>query len=245
MILWDTAHDRFTPGQWFRGSVHSFSLSPDGELVVYHAVKHSPTAQRSAVGSNWTAVSAPPAFEALHLWPVSTWVEGGGGGVFQDDRTLELHHHENDLPPSGTRLGDLRVVHGNWIQSRELPRRPTAWVDAPAREGDGDWRRSVWSSPGSGKRGARACPAGVVLARLESVLPNGAVERRYALQLATGDELPLPGVDFAAFDPRGRLILARDGSLLVGELTDGRLEEHTLANFRDDQPDPKPWTGAP
>ena len=243
MILWDTAHDRFTPGQWFRGSIRSCSLSPDGELVVYHAAKYSPTARRSAAGTSWTAVSVPPAFEALHMWPVWVdWVKGGG--VFLDDRTLQLHHHRRTLEEIGPRVGELRVVQGEWLRSETSVER-SWWTPSPSQGDDGPSRQAVWPSPGSGRRGARACPKGVALVRLEKALPNGAVERRYVLQHSTGKEHLLAGVDFAAFDPRGRLIFARDGALLLGEVAADRLIEHTFADFRDDQPDPKPWKGTP
>jgi len=63
---------------------HRCDLSPSGNLLVYLAAKH-----RGPIDT-WNAVSKPPYLTALALWPnLGTW---GGGGLFEDESTLLLHH---------------------------------------------------------------------------------------------------------------------------------------------------------
>jgi hypothetical protein len=58
-------------------------LSPDGELLVYFATSYLKPLR------TWTAVSRPPYLTALALWPKGdAW---GGGGLFRDNRTLQLN----------------------------------------------------------------------------------------------------------------------------------------------------------
>jgi hypothetical protein len=46
----------------------------------------------------WTAISVPPFFTALAIWPaVGTWT---GGGVFRSERDIVLREHEDGMTPS-------------------------------------------------------------------------------------------------------------------------------------------------
>jgi hypothetical protein len=86
MLLWDLASDELTPGQWLAGRVYDerCGLSPNGKLLVYFAGKF-----KSEIAT-FTAISRPPFFTALALWPDrSTW---GGGGFFEDDKTVILNY---------------------------------------------------------------------------------------------------------------------------------------------------------
>lgn len=86
LLNWNLRDDTLEPGQWFFGRIYErrCDLSPSGELLVYFAAKHT-----GPYGS-WTAVSRPPYFTALALWPKGdTW---GGGGLFQNSRALLLNH---------------------------------------------------------------------------------------------------------------------------------------------------------
>ncbi len=83
MILWDRDSDRFEDGQWLKARVYEerCDLSPDGAHFLYFALDGR--WQREAEGS-WTAISKPPYFTALALFPQGdTW---GGGGYFLEDR---------------------------------------------------------------------------------------------------------------------------------------------------------------
>lgn len=96
VLAWTLTDDTLTIGQWLRGRIYErrCDLSPDGELLSYFAADF-----RNPLRT-WTAVSRPPYLTALALWPKGdTW---GGGGLFQDDRTLRLNH----LPGPGMQLAD-------------------------------------------------------------------------------------------------------------------------------------------
>lgn len=86
LIRWDLRDDSFEHGQWLMGRIYErrCDLSPSGRLLVYFAATN-----RAPYGS-WTAISKPPFFTALALWPKgNAW---GGGGVFEDEDTLLLNH---------------------------------------------------------------------------------------------------------------------------------------------------------
>jgi len=109
-VAWNTARDTFEPGAWFKGRIYEdkCDLSPDGELLVYFALKGR--LWRTSYQGSWTAVS----LYVLTLWPHgSTW---GGGGRFVDDRTLVLSGASGahpDHPLVGLRIterGYRRVI---------------------------------------------------------------------------------------------------------------------------------------
>lgn len=82
MILWHRDTDRFEDGQWFSQKVYveRCSLSPDGRHFIYFALDGR---WSSDARGSFTALSRPPYWTALALFPEGdTW---GGGGVFLDD----------------------------------------------------------------------------------------------------------------------------------------------------------------
>jgi hypothetical protein len=86
MLRWNLRNDRIEGGQWIEARVHvgRSDISPDGELVAAFVASY-----RKAP-STWTAISRPPYFTALAVWPKGdTW---GGGGLFGSDTHLFLWH---------------------------------------------------------------------------------------------------------------------------------------------------------
>ena len=86
VLSWQTEKHEFRLGQWFKGRIYErrCDLSPSGEKLIYFAAKYG------APLSTWTAVSRPPFLTALALWPKGdAW---GGGGLFDDERTISLNH---------------------------------------------------------------------------------------------------------------------------------------------------------
>ena len=82
MILWHRATDRFEDGQWIRSKIYveRCSLSPDGRHFIYFALDGRWSAETRG---SFTALSRPPFWTALSLFPEGdTW---GGGGVFLDN----------------------------------------------------------------------------------------------------------------------------------------------------------------
>jgi hypothetical protein len=88
LIKWNLDEDTFEYGQWLKARVYErrCDLSPDGNLLLYFA-----SDQRRAM-SSWTAVSCPPYFTALALWPKNNTY--GGGGVFESKTKVLLDRQE-------------------------------------------------------------------------------------------------------------------------------------------------------
>lgn len=82
MILWHRDTDTFEDGQWIKHKVYveGCSLSPDGQHFLYFVLDGK--WDSDAMGS-YTALSKPPYWTALSVFPCGdTW---GGGGLFIDD----------------------------------------------------------------------------------------------------------------------------------------------------------------
>lgn len=89
LIRWDLADDSFEAGQWLNARVYErrCDLSPSGERLIYFAGRHRPPLR------TWTAVSRPPFFTALALWPKGdAWA---GGGLFESEKRILLNHPES------------------------------------------------------------------------------------------------------------------------------------------------------
>jgi hypothetical protein len=167
LIHWRTDTDTFTPGQWFHGRIYEkrCDVSPDGTKLVYFAQKLSSKSLEDAEGfaeellqkpvppvSNyytyaWTAVSKPPYFTALALWPKgNSWA---GGGLFETNDTLWLNHgpgmdraHFDHLPKS-LNVKPNSEAHGedDPILHRRLLR--DGWEQIQAWKGDFE-KGSLW-----------------------------------------------------------------------------------------------------
>jgi|GEM_PF-753151 len=82
MILWDRSDDSFEDGQWIKQKVYvdRCDLSPDGRHFIYFLLDGR---WSSDARGSFTAVSQPPYWTALALFPEGdTW---GGGGAFLDN----------------------------------------------------------------------------------------------------------------------------------------------------------------
>lgn len=222
LLEWDLQTDRFTPGHWFKGRIYErrCDLSPKGDLLVYFAAKH-----HGPLGT-WTAISRPPYLTALALWAKGdAW---GGGGLFDDERTMRLNHrpgNESSLA-SGFRLPKT-------FRLKALGERPGWGEDAPihtmrlARDG---WTevlpgevseyqstgsfRWVYHKPMVVEKAARG------EARLRVSL-DGIGERNgpwyiQTAQIVSSDGLisvELGRIDWADVDHTGEVLFAREGCL--------------------------------
>lgn len=82
MILWDRREDSFEDGQWTGNKVYPerCAISPDARHFLYFMLDGQ---WGSTAEGAYTALSRPPWWTALALFPEgSTW---GGGGVFLDE----------------------------------------------------------------------------------------------------------------------------------------------------------------
>jgi hypothetical protein len=93
MLTWNLRSDRIEGGQWIEARVHvdRSDISPSGKLVACFVASY-----RKQPGT-WTAISRPPYFTALAVWPKGdTW---GGGGLFAAEDHFLLGH-------------DARILYG-------------------------------------------------------------------------------------------------------------------------------------
>lgn len=229
LILWDRRSDRFEPGQWFHGRVYQrrCDLSPDGELFIYFAAKHG-RPKDDGIGDAWTAISRPPYFTALALWPnIGTWY---GGGAFTSERDVMLditcgNAPHPDFQPKGLQFSqcpgdsapwEQRLLNGGWnLAERGFHPRTHKRVGA----------REIWQRPNPVLR--------VTLCRevedFDFQRYGGPEGDSYWLETA-GDLLPLPNVTWADWDDE-RLLLARGGCVFQAIVEDGLLRETELFDF--------------
>lgn len=149
LTRWNTLTDEFEPGQWLRGKLYPerCALSPRGELMVYFAYKSGRVDEANGYRREFTAVSRPPHFTALALWPWhGTW---GGGGFFKDDRTLVLatnilpDPHPSHLPKRLKVLPDVGARRRAESSAGSILQ-PERWMSERAMEGvDQQGRRIV------------------------------------------------------------------------------------------------------
>lgn len=95
LLVWDLKKDTVQGGQWLKARIYErrCDLSPDGTKLVYFAASWRPPLR------SWTAISRPPFFTALAMWPKGDgW---GGGGLFDSDAALRLNHRRGEF-----KLGD-------------------------------------------------------------------------------------------------------------------------------------------
>lgn len=117
LIKWNLERDTFDLGQWLKARVYErrCDLSADGKLLLYFA-----SDQRRAI-SSWTAISRPPYFTALALWPKNNTY--GGGGIFASRTKVVLDRQEWE---------DRQLAVGfstpNWLKVELLGRRD-GWED--------------------------------------------------------------------------------------------------------------------
>lgn len=241
LTLWDTRQDRFTSGQWFHGSLypHKCDLSPDGQLLSYFAGKFRAGARDRGYDLTWAAVSRPPYFTALALWPVGdTW---GGQTMFMDDGTLHLgilKSHHPDHPH-----GPLRVVPHSYLNLDDQvvwwrsPWEGAGWdpVPLPAnvkKTNYFDRRLAAW----------RKTVGNLCLQRAVDLAHDKFPSRHpslYAISKADRSaDLAAFEAHWADFDQRGRLVAAAGGSILEGKIDRHHgLRWRRLAAFNEDRPE--------
>ncbi|MEM9229599.1 MAG: hypothetical protein AAGB10_08340 [Pseudomonadota bacterium] len=109
MILWNHADDSFIDGQWLKSNIYieRCDISPDGRWFLYFALDGR---QRSSALWSFTAISRPPWFTALALYPQGdTW---GGGGRFVDAKRYTVDTAVDPGDTLGRAAGTERVFRG-------------------------------------------------------------------------------------------------------------------------------------
>jgi hypothetical protein len=235
LILWDTKEDRFQRGQWFHGRIYEerCDLSPDGTKLIYFASKYG--RKRDAdMPDTWTAISKPPYFTALALWPNgSTW---GGGGLFLDNYCFWRADWPDKLHPRFPLKGltdllddlDRMAAYREFLQKAKLLRH-----HLHLRLCYGGWELAEPEGL-SQLKWTRANP----MRRGQLLLDRSFDPPHYHLVLADNPSEPLAlDAEWADWDHSGRLVIARDGKLLAGKWNRHKgLYFEELADFNNDRP---------
>lgn len=223
LLRWDLARDDVVAGQWLSGRIYNerCGRSPRGDLFVYFCGKFK------AAIDTFTAISRPPYFTALALWPAhGTW---GGGGFFAADRRVILDYASvvpelnggRTIPPDleiGT-IVDYRAQHG-----ADAPDANQGWhLRARGVDGEpppGSAMRVVFAEPWIHERPYPMRPKLALerswLGMFEVNGPNSVYSYRLVERRSDGAEThaeELGRLDWADWDHDGSLLLADRGCL--------------------------------
>jgi hypothetical protein len=262
MIAWDTETDTFREGQWLGGRVYErrCDLSPNGELLVYFAAKYKRHLRNldkdTATFPTWTAVSRPPYFSALSLWPhASAW---NGGGLFESDRRLLLNHGSRVPKPApglgppdksilevvpfgGPRGEDDTIQHPRLLRDGWRLQRPGNAIHRP----NGD-PRFVYDPPCEYRRSQPADPPAQLVRAVHGLgKANGPwyVETFHVRAPARQIDFAVEGAQWADWDRTGDLLFARNGALFrlpADKLREATAGARLLADFGPRHPGPVP-----
>ena len=243
---WNTARDEFQPGQRFHGRIYDrrCDLSPDDSHFLYFASKFTgQTLADPDYTYAWTAISKPPYFTALALWPKGDcW---HGGGLFERSRRVWLNHAPSAARPHlGHLPRGLTVIPNPEAHGEDYP----VWSRRMERDGwvlqqVGDFRPSrglgwntvqpeIWDRPH---------PRGPVLLRRQTDQINfrvagGPYVESFRLVLRDGQEVSIADATWADWDRTGRLVFARAGKLFAATIEGSRLVERELIDLNDHEP---------
>lgn len=247
LVKWHTDRDAFEDGQWFHGRIYErrCDLSPDGSKLVYFASKFSGrTLRDTAYTCAWTAVSKPPFFTALALWPKGDcW---HGGGLFEKDHFVWLNHKpEVAVPHPSHKPGKHIKVRANpdacgedWpVWSRRMSRDGWSLVQEGSypysfKRGWQTERPEIWE---------RLAPDGKVRLRLKLDAinfeqPGGPYVETFTLRFPSGAEVQIEGARWADWDQSRRLVFARQGQLFAAELRGPKFVTVKLADLNANKP---------
>lgn len=248
LSLWHTGSDVFEHGQWFKGKVFFYrsDLSPDGSLFLYFASKYTGLSRRSALGysDTYTAISKPPYFTALALWPTvsGTWM---GGGLFIKKRTIwfnnypghTIKHHPNHKPHRLKVIPNRRLWPGDMpVYARRLDR--DGWILQPEGSfSEKQWHSNVdfsWNTRLTWHKLHQDGDFHLILEGHQNVFTYALFDNNQKT------ETLLDNFTWADWGHTGRLIGARDGQIIVMNPEAPNEDVVVLDDFNDQTPDPQP-----
>ena len=248
LIRWDTKHDTFDRGQWFRGKIDTTrcDLSPSGGKLVYFAVSYKRRSLDRGYTGTWTAVSRPPYFTALALWPQGdTWF---GGGMFTSDTAIRLNHpdctaecHPDHPAPPGLHVTAAPMVFWEGSMLSERMKRD-GWVLHTKAKTIVGGRKIVGEYPQKWERPDRKQRHSLFLLDMNDGLVHNRPWHYSVVYAKTGDELLNFEAEWADWDYHGNLAYASEGRLWRVDFPPrGRSPlVREIADFREARPDPQP-----
>jgi hypothetical protein len=239
LILWHTDTDILEYGQWFKGRVYErrCDLSPDGKLFLYFVrKKNKRMIQDEAYTYAWTAVSKPPFFTALALWPKGdSW---NGGGFFEDNSTIHLNHNPERLQPHPDHqpqgLTIVQEYDGKGedflIYNKLLARRGWSVLQEGGRWRSKDWYREQPDRPKIWQKAHKTLPFTLLMKLLGSDIQRYGDDLILEFEIQherTGAVIPLSDTAWADWDQHGRLVFISKG-LLYFQLLYPKIEKAEL-----------------
>ena len=209
----------YEPGSWARATIYPqrCDVSPDGRWLVYFALK--PSAEWE-LGPAYIAISRLPWLTALAAWGIgSTWTRGMQ--FLEDPSVWQVDEpHVGGLGAVRGRFGlRLSNAHSFAVERR---RGWTETADTPPRAPDDAWDerrgdRIVLEKMRPGSNGSERLTVRGTYAAIRE-LHGIRTDIRYDLHRADGS-IHLEGVQWADWDPRGRLLVAtEEGRLQIREV---------------------------
>jgi len=252
LVLWWTDTDVFEAGDWFHGRIYErrCDVSPDGSHLLYFAAKFNARTLENADGytTAWTALSRPPHYTALLLWPKGDcWA---GGGAFLTDTQIRINHRPEQatlhprhvdnrfsVTPDPIAGGEDEPIHARRLE-RDGWRLIRAGVFPDAVCGDGLAQTSEIRE----KTGAVGTCLRKEFWAFDFTQPGGPYIETFTFLPTPDTPLALPQAKWAEFDQQGRLVFARAGKLFRAEYTADGLREHELIDLNVNQPPKRPST---
>ena len=220
LIKWNLDKDYFDLGQWFKGRVYEekCDLSPYGKSFVYFASKYGDRQTNSEISSTWTAMSRPPYFTAIGLWP-NGGTTYGGGGIWRDDTTLLLNH---TLIKPGTGL----IAKGISVVSLPVEQGDLRTIFERRLSRDG-WKRIQEGRHKSGQ--SEIWERSSVLANTSVLFERSVSGRQWKFYLKQKNAtLPIPSASWVDWDHHGRLIVASAGKIWASGRKDRKIDIENL-----------------
>jgi hypothetical protein len=256
LIEWNTDTDDFRIGQWLKGRIYErrCDLSPNGDLLLYFAASY-----RKPFYS-WSAISRPPYFTALTLWPKGDgW---GGGGLFHDGDQILLNHRDDEMAIAGG------FTTPDWLSIKQFGDRPgwgedePIWSDRLRRDG---WKLIAYPERTKNEWGAKVgveFDPPLTMERDHPIWPGkyalrmsvlGLNERNgpwysveHSLIRMAGSVDPIGKSDWADWAPNGDLLFAQSGCLFrlrhKGKVLKAVEESDQIADFSNLKFEEKPPT---
>lgn len=252
LIKWNTDSDTFELGQWFHGRVYErrCDLTPDGAYLVYFAQKISARSLKDKEYTYaWTAISKPPYWTALALWPKGDcW---NGGGLFTSNRSLALYHLQPTEPhPEHKPARWLRVRLSGCCRGEDDP------IFSDRLERDGWTLQQEWKIERLGypkmfrtiqpevlDKRSPSCGLSIRLTRsIQGTDRSLDYSEEFAvLGLEHAGILAITRASWVDWDQNGRLVFCRDGKVFAARIQDGcSMVEKELADFNSLKPTPLP-----